>query len=642
MAKGAYKTLKNKIAFLTFSTLHIFLSAVFLVNIAQLGYHSPLKNAECETIHLTLISPTYDELLLYISCSTMIALALLTKSWKLNKELFAVILTSAFTSASTIYFGAHVTSQFFAVLAGLFSLILTLRLHSVKRSIKVIESLKWQALTLLSLLIAIEVSSTIVWLLAPCNPQIINSWLWGIVQLETQLFHTPEFLLTPLFLATAFSWILLAFKSRLKKIKSIKLRFTTGIESILIYDRTGLERVSDEKSSKINILLLITSLTLTTLFVCYPYLHQLAPENYVGVDVPYYVSWLNYMDAQDGLIQAVNRAFHIYDRSISLLFMYCIWKFFRLPLLNAVKFMPILLGLLFTLSVYFFASKFIKNHCVEGLTALLASFSYTLTVGIICAFFANWLALSLAYLFSVFLVSCMNKPSLKLVIATLATSAALLYTHAFTWAMFIGIAALTLIYTILESLKRKKLSKEFKVLSIILAFNITLDSLKNMLTPIATSSIIKTVSLAQRTFSTQNVLNFWSLAYQDLTGAMLGFFINPPIMMLAFVGVLSITLNEDNNLNRYLISALVASSIAFMLGEWLIHVRILYNMPLIIYAAIGLQNTFLSNENKGKTGLIEKVKALSLILLVFMEINYSLRCGFAASQHVRKLTNAVP
>jgi len=630
---------KTSIVFLPFSTLYLFLSTIFLINMAQLGYHSPLKNAEYATIRLTLISSSYDALLLYISCSIMIILATLTKGWRLNKKTFLLMLTSASISALTFHVGAQVTSQFFIVLAGFVSLILTTKFLHAEGSIKLAKNLKYQAVALLSIWITIELLSIIVWLLTPFNPQFRNSWQWGIIQFETQLFHTPEFLVTPIFLATAFSWTLLLFKRKLRKIKNVKLKFATNTEAgqIPIYRRTVLENHLPDKPSKPEIKLLIASLTLTLLFVYYPYLPNLIPQGYyVGVDVPYYVSWLKGMDAQNGWLQIVSHTFKTQvDRPLNLLFMYNIWKLSGSPILEAVKFTPLVLGPLLMVSVYFFTSKLKSNHSGGGVAALFTSFSYTLTVGVICAFFANWLALSLVYIFSTFLVMSMNKPSIKLVLATLVTSAALLFTHAFTWAMFMGIVAVTLLFTAFKSLKKKTPSKEFKVLSATLTFNVIIDLLKRQLIPTASSSIGQTVSLAQNTFSIQNLLNFWSLAYRDLTGAMLGFFINPPMLILALIGALNIVLGEDNNINRYLLATLIASSLAFILGEWLIHIRILYNLPLFIFATIGLEKTFLSQKNEKKSGFPQKIKNLSAILLILISINYSLRCGFTASQQIR-------
>ncbi len=266
--------------------------------------------------------------------------------------------------------------------------------------------------------------------------------------------------------------------------------------------------------------------------------------------------------------------------------------------------------------------------------AFLASCSYTVTVGLICAFYANWLCLAIVYLYIKFLIKNLNNPSLKHLGITLAASAAMLFTHAFTWAMFMGITLVHFSITILKDIKLGKPSKQLKALATTLAFNAILDILKTMIVPEAKTTAVQALSLAENSFSIQNMANFLSLTNRDLTEAMLGFFINPPMLALALLGAAYTALTTENQAYNYLNTTLFASSLAFIAGGWLMHIRILYNLPIPIYAAIGISKTL---NNSGESIKPTRLKTLMIVLLTIMNINYALRCSYTAHLQMRTL-----
>lgn len=474
---------------------------------------------------------------------------------------------------------------------------------------------------LVLILIVIEVLSLLCWFIFPFffKPSEGGSCRF-IVDLETKIFLFTGSL-APLFTVLfLFSWVtkLLSTRAPLKKF-------------FIFLTQPG--RLSNDVclTKPYFSLLLICSVVFSFLVALYPYLPGLNMNmRPIGVDIPLYEDWLLKLENKD-VFGVFTRAFFEHpDRPLSLLVMYFVKYVSGFSALSVAQFCPLILAPAVVLAVYFFMREANHSGWVPSLAAFLSLSSFHITVGMYAGFLSNWMAIIESYLFMGFFFGSLRKRSRLRLVVALLTSISLLFTHAGTWGMTMGIL---LVYLFLTLLMRKtgNYSLEIRLLVLILLVNVLVGGLRNYALGWPVGEI-ETLKVAQNTVSVNSSGSFWNDALYTFFHTMYGFFVNPLALLLAFLGGCIIVL-DDKPVNRYLTSWLIASSIFFVLTlGWGIKSRILFNVPLPIFETFGLiyVNNTIQKFFGARRGSIVKVLATLFILLV--SLNYAFRCAFAMSQ----------
>ena len=202
--------------------------------------------------------------------------------------------------------------------------------------------------------------------------------------------------------------------------------------------------------------LLIMAMAMGMLLGVLPYWPGLNPNgNVVGLDTPAYINWITQMLARP-FPQAISYAFSQADsgfRPLPLILFYSIASL-GISAQQTVEFSPLVLGPLISLSSYHFVKSGSRNRGAAAISALVACFSFNVTVGIWAGYLANWLAMIMAYFFlaGFFLFERLRRKTILVPLSLL--SVALLLTHPWTWAM---ILATTFVFGISRSRDRRKL-----------------------------------------------------------------------------------------------------------------------------------------------------------------------------------------
>jgi len=145
------------------------------------------------------------------------------------------------------------------------------------------------------------------------------------------------------------------------------------------------------------------------------------------------------MDEGDWLDAVSYAFFTLSDRPLSVLLMFGAHRITGFSSLTVLKFMPLLLGPFLILAMFYFMLEATGDWTVSSLAALLAAFSYPVTVGMLGGLFSNWIGLIAVYLFSGLMMRSMRMRSWRWGFLTALTLVSVLFTHAYTWGLLIGV-----------------------------------------------------------------------------------------------------------------------------------------------------------------------------------------------------------
>jgi len=570
--------------------------------------------------YLEFINPFIDRILTY--ALAFITLTYATARSKSRRQLFLLILLHTF-----VLFGYAASSQTTDVIVMLTTATMLVwfltnpAVFGANRSRNIYTILVYSML----IIIIIELLSLVSWLIFPLFPsQSQGGFFRSIVDLETKTFLLFGSFAPLLTIAFLFSWIpkILANQSIFRKLSVHIKQAQDNLNPIDIKPRTCL--------------LLACSIFLSLLVAFYPYMPTLNADMHpIGVDIPAYGKWITEIGNGNPL-NFLGKAFlKVPDRPFTLLAIYIVKQASGLSALDASQFLILFLAPALVLAIYFFARETTSSTNIRHFSVFLTISSFHIAVGMYGGFLSNWMAIIQSYLFMGLYFSSLRSKSRLKAILTFPLSLSMLFTHGGAWGMTIGILAVYLLLTILKRQTRTN-SFEIKLLIAIISINIVAGILRNYALGWSAGGF-ETLRQAQVALKPTSLASFWDDTLLTFLHTMYGFFINPLTILLAFIGAL-IIVHDDSPLNRYLTSWLISSSIFFVLTpSWEIKSRILFNIPLPIFEAIGLiglTSLIQKHLKSDKTPLINRLTA-SLILLI--TLNYAFRCAFAMSQVIYDL-----
>jgi len=481
----------------------------------------------------------------------------------------------------------------------------------------------------LAVLIFLEFLTFVCWLLLGFLGA--NDIYAGLLNLESCFFYASSSL-APLFTSLLmFSWLpILAFtsflKGRFKQSLNPKAAFP---DKVSIFARLTLERAVkptplDRHCGFIAVFSLLSILLTTT----YPYLPALNPSGkFVGVDIPFYEKALVELRGLGSFQDVVSAAFvHYQDRPLSILLLFFMWRLTWLSPLEAAQFSPVILGLTLVLCTFLFARLFRFNMFSASLTMLFTSFSFHVTVGMYGGFVANWVAVIFLYGFWGFTFAALKKGAWSCLTPTVALQGLLFFSHANTWAMCMGVVLVLLLLFLLERISKGGDGFKCQILFTILFCGVLLNTVRNSLLNVSLERV-EAAEVAKTGISLENLQMFWHILNVSLFSYKGTSFMNPPLLALAFIGSLTIYFNDDKA-SKIFKAFIIASTFPFVLGDQVIQTRILYNLPLQIFALIGLYALQAAVEFCFEREEAAKLNKLLFLLVVFVNLNYALRCSF--------------
>ena len=457
-----------------------------------------------------------------------------------------------------------------------------------------------------------------------------------ILGMESQLFYSLA-ILAPIFvLFWMFSWIFWPLRVFLHIQRNEKRKKKAFFDEFIKTIRLALDKMfrSVESVGYLDSrILMATSFVLVVLITAYPYLPSLNPlGNFVGVDTPYYEKQLFKLNLLDDFCGVFLKVFsQSPDRPLSLLLLFIGWKMTWFSARQVVEFSPVLLGLLLVIATYFFARQVGFNRFYASLTMLFSAFSYHVTVGMYGALLANWLGLVFLYFFEGFIFLGLKKNSWRFCVMALVFQSLLLFSHANTWDMSMGILSVFFLVVFLEWLVKHKNSCKPLMLFVIIIVGVSLNVLRNLALGVGPGTV-EAIGVAKSSVSWVNVENLWQTLILSLGSYMGISFMNPISLFLAGLGGLAVAF-DTRLVSRFFTVCLTTSSIPFILGNQVVQTRILYNLPVHVFSIFGLLVLLefvkqLVKDEKNK----ERIELLLVLLVVFLDLNYALRCSFYLTQ----------
>jgi hypothetical protein len=362
-------------------------------------------------------------------------------------------------------------------------------------------------------------------------------------------------------------------------------------------------------------ILLGVAVSLAVLLGLVPFRPDLNPAmTPIGVDAHFYVEALNQM-MQRSPAAALSFAFGdpwAGTRPLILTSMYLTVATGFVSVNHAVEALPAILAPILAVSTFIFVKIGSQNERLAGVASVLSVLSYSTTVGMWAGFYANWLALSEAYLFLAALLAFLRNASpSKFTIMTLS-SVGLLFTHSPTWTLVMAVAAIFIV-TVWRDAGKTILLKPFVLL---FAINIIVDLAKTRIFGGVAVAQDSAVILSSSSGISQ-ILAFWPNIINGLFVTYGGLLTNSILLGLSMIATLFLKFNDK--FERLLGLWVALGSLPFLVLSSGTQTRIVYDMPLSVLTSIAL---FLLIRQLGSKAMAHN---LIFLLVLLLSANYALR-----------------
>src|SRR5215216_3301420 len=363
--------------------------------------------------------------------------------------------------------------------------------------------------------------------------------------------------------------------------------------------------------SKTKISFLVVAMILSVVLVLIPQHPLINKDNQnIGVDTQYYDTWIRDLTKSKSLSDFIYQAFVLQgqdgDRPLSLIFLFLVYQVAggnnNNNLLEVIEYFPIILGPGIVLTFYFLTLELTRNEKIAMIAAFLGAVSFHTLVGIYAGFYANWLALIVGYISIAFLFRYLRTGRLSDIVlfSTLLTS--ILFLHVYTWTVLAAVAGIFLVVMLLVVIWNKKKKKKKKNdnnisnnhfakrkriiwLLLVILVSIAVDITKVSLTG-SSGGVEQDVELAQTNLGIEQFNLRFRILDATMHASLGGVFSNFIILILGLFWVLKSNMREPSTV--FLMIFLSVGLIPLNIGSWTLQVRVLYDIPFEIPAAISL------------------------------------------------------
>jgi len=471
--------------------------------------------------------------------------------------------------------------------------------------------------------LVIEIISSLRWILNGFDGiQPFSNATWNLAFLELQATNIFQPILPRLFVLFSAAWLLRLLLIPYEKTAD---RFVTGIRNFI--PPSAGENHRENKFGKHSHKIILSLSVIMALFIgIYSYLPALNPSSLlVSVDVNFYYTHMENsvnLDISSFLSNIIQQ-----DRVLFLVFQQVIVSLTGSTDL-AIRVIPAILGVLLTISVYYFVSISSNDRYMAALAALFTTTSFQIVAGINAGFYANWLALiELNIFLALFLKAIEHKRKIsRYSIVSTILLVLILFTHSATWIVVLG-SLIT--YAIITFTRRTLKRREAIIIGQIILVNIITEIIKNNIFQSQSTTQIAQSMTPQFSFS--NLLQVFRTLNMTFTYFLGGAYANPIAMILATIGLFLIAKKRQN-----LYQILIAITIVCSLGTFvtssafpeIFQSRFIYLVPFSVLAAIGFKAILNAANNffDKKASAIGKAIPIMIQIIIFASLlSYALR-----------------
>lgn len=470
----------------------------------------------------------------------------------------------------------------------------------------------------------IEIASLITWIMYPLVPsQIYANESWWFARIASDI-HYAFGRISPFLLLSLITSFVISYLLSVTRVftKNFLLNILSRIEAASFASYTG-----EFLTQKINRIILIASIISSSLMILYPYITTINPDGTpIATDIPIYVELIGQLKENavndDQLASIITAAFTTVaggDRPLSLIAIYLFQLSTGLDLLVVLKYLPMILAPLTTLTVFFFVKSFSRYYA--SFAAFFTVFSFQVLSGIYAGFYANWMALILFYITMWMCVIFLEKRS-KLIFALLIiSSVSTLFFHIYTW----GVLLITLItFALIQApaaIKTKSWTstRGLIMISLVIVGNIVVDFTRIQILEVK-GGLVKDVELLEELGGWHDFQIRWSnLSY--LFSVYLGGTMMNSIMLIFAVYASIFLIKKEGYFPKILLASVYGAAIPIIFGNYNLQARVIFDLPVHVLAAIGFADIL--NRIYAKYGIYFAGPIFLLVVVNFA--NYLLR-----------------
>lgn len=474
-----------------------------------------------------------------------------------------------------------------------------------------------------TILLLIESNSlaTWIWNFFDFSIPFANLEYWRFALIDLQLFNLFYFFLPWLFIVFLFSWIWLP-------LSKIVLKKITGEKQIV--QSSALSNSEPKKiGNKLLSLKLFLIVFLAGLVAIYP-LGGLSSSILVGTDAPYYYNWINQLHQYGPLT-----AFQM-DRPFSNLLLYFAQIFTNISTEDIVRFAPFFCSASLSLAVFWFVKNGTQDRQLALISALFTIFSFQTSVSLYVYSLSNWMALILMFsILGILLLEDQRHFKIKTIIFTSLGLVTLLI-HPYTWEVLILILATYAFFLLLKEKSKEK--KRIQQISIFILVNLVFFALYSLLPFGQEIGNSGAVFLNHVTLNLNNLFNIENGLENMVKVWVGGLYANPLLIVLAIIGSFALTaFTKRFGQLMFFWIAIPSLALLFFAPDSFLYYRIVYLLPIQIFAAAGLSFSLsklekIKGNNPEKTMNLLKILIITLVILILL--NYSLRVSDVVPLHV--------
>jgi len=265
------------------------------------------------------------------------------------------------------------------------------------------------------------------------------------------------------------------------------------------------------------------------------------------------------------------------SRPIILLVIYGVQHGLGMKLLDAIKYLPVLLNPLLVLSVYFMVSQATGDGEWAGLASLFTASGFNITVGMYAYFLTNMLGLIFLFSSIGFLFKTFQTGKKVYFVSASGLGSLLVFTHPWTFIQYYAAIVLFLIYIYC---RENRFSESIIVLTYLGLLGLV-DVLKGALGGLEaygaiTSTVPKLVGVGE--FWVNNIF-----AFRQMYGGLLS---NTVLLGFAIFGVY--LLNRRKSYHLFLTLLLLVSLMFYLMVNGGAQTKLLYNIPFSVLASLGI------------------------------------------------------
>jgi len=353
------------------------------------------------------------------------------------------------------------------------------------------------------------------------------------------------------------------------------------------------------------------------IFICvyaglYPNLTTVNPwNNAVGSDFYEYIVAAERVDGDASMVFSVMSG----SRPILFILVLGLQRLIGTDSQTIIRFLPLILNPLVALSSYFLSSEVLKDRSTSIWAALFTVGGIQLTVGMFAYYLTNMLGLCLISFSLGFLFRSLKKGRVLDLLTACFTGGLVVFTHPWTFDQYyvpILFASIFFVYDLIRKHSRDK-SLYFAIVYILSL------SFSELAKSFALGGVSGVGALEAPVMGIISPSQFWyslDLCFGLLYG---GLMFNLLPFAFAILGVL--LLRGKGLENRFLLFLLISSSTVFFFVDGTIKSRLLYNLPLGLFSALGFRYSLNLPYVRDLRGLFSSFVAGGLVLYLFRSLS---------------------